>query len=256
MRMNENRKPIGLTEVCRYIEDVCRQGAMFSHCGRKPKHLLLAMDPGEGRTTLIEYIVDMYKAHGVLPFSCGLDDYVEVVLDGTIKQLRRSFAAIQDCATYANSFENVAAIDITAISHYLGQSQCSELMTSCSDLCESACVIFFTSANRTRNEERLVERLMKSIKDIEEIIVEPYTTDELYQMVVSAFGEKNVVIENEAAFAAGVKSMLEELENPCARTAMDLASEIMACADYTAFPPVMTQKGLKDMQNDWKMKGA
>ena len=71
-------------------------------CGLRPNHYIIPLDPGSGRTTLVEYMTDKYKEAGVLSFNSGLDDYIEVAFDGSLQQLKQAFAAIDSAAVYTN----------------------------------------------------------------------------------------------------------------------------------------------------------
>ena len=80
-------KPVGLNTPCMEIEDTCSKAHMFKRCGLRPKHYIVPLDSGSGRTTLVEYMTDRYKKAGVMDFGSGLDDYIEVSFDGTLPQL-------------------------------------------------------------------------------------------------------------------------------------------------------------------------
>lgn len=251
------RKPVGMQQVIGFIENVCREAAMYRCIGAKPAHLLVALDPGEGRSTLVEYMVRMYKAHGVLPFTCGLDDYLEVVLDGTLPQLRRTFMQIGACAVYANHYENVVAMDVTAIAAHLNESQFTEFMERCSRLCEHACVVFFTSAQRSRNEERMVQKLVEGIPDICEIAVEPYKTDELTTMMQEHLEMLNIRVEDREGMCSLLRQMAEQLEPQCARAAVEGVRRMMRYVDFTAMPACLSREDIALIRADWqKKKGA
>lgn len=87
-------KPIGLATPCKEIEGTCSNAHMYERCGLRPKHYIIPLDSGSGRTTLVEYMTDKYKEAGVLSFISGLDDYIEIAFDGSLQQLKQAFAAI------------------------------------------------------------------------------------------------------------------------------------------------------------------
>lgn len=98
MKHHEITKPIGLSTPCKEIESTCSNAHMYKRCGLRSNHYIIPLDSGSGRTTLIEYMTDMYKEAGVLSFSSGLDDYIEIAFDGTLQQLKQAFADIDSAA--------------------------------------------------------------------------------------------------------------------------------------------------------------
>ena len=78
MKRYDITKPIGLATPCKEIESTCSNAHMYKRCGLRPKHYIIPLDSGSGRTTLVEYMTDKYKEAGVLSFTSGLDDYIEI----------------------------------------------------------------------------------------------------------------------------------------------------------------------------------
>lgn len=257
--MNYNNaimKPVGLQEAIAFIDEACRDAAMYRCCGTKPPHLMLGMDPGEGRSTLVAYLVERYKAAGVLPFTCGLDDYLEIVLDGTQQQLRRAFAGVDACAVYANEYENVVAIDVIAMAAHLNENQCAEFLERCGRLCEHACVVFFTSAQRGRNEERLAQKVMESIPAVRQISVQPYTPEELGEMMKMRIAAQNILVEDEEQLREALLPVACSLETPTVRAAMAQVGAMMRYVDFQHVPARLTCDSISMIQDAWMKKGA
>lgn len=231
--------PIGLHEVMQFITESCEKASFFQFSGMKPKHLLLALDPGEGRTTLIDYLTEQFKRNHVLNFTCGLDDYLEIVLDGTPRQLQQSFDLIEASHIYKNHYENVVALDISAIANHINQIQLSDFIQKVSHVCKHAYVVFFISSQRSRKEEQLVQKLKEAVPNINEVTVEPYTTEELVEMMVYDMASHSVVIEDLEAFRVSVKSLIEVGEIRNARNAIMLSRELMVHADQSSYYAVL-----------------
>src|SRR5699024_10613320 len=92
----------------------------------RPCHLIIPLDSGYGRTTLVEYMATVYKEYGVLDFTSSLDDYIEITFDGTLPQLRAAFGLICSAAEYANAYENIISMDISALATHAGETQYTE----------------------------------------------------------------------------------------------------------------------------------
>lgn len=253
----DTTKPIGLHDARQFIDENCRKAEMFKYCGMKPKHMLMPLDSGEGRTTFTDYVAAQYKQHHVLSFTCGLDDYLEYVLDGTLPQLRQTFGQIAAAAIYTNQYENVVSMDISAIANHLNESQLPEFIENASRLCKHAYVVFFISSQRSRNEERLVQKLVEAVPDIQEIPVQPYTLDELADMIIYDMTEHSIIVDLDD-FHRIVKEMLEAREIHTAKGLIALSRELMACADYSAYCyPYLSKHAIEQYYAEWmKKKGV
>lgn len=249
MSYREITKPIGLGTICREIEATCRRAQLYKRCGLRPEHLILPLDPGCGRTVLLEYMTAMYKEAGVLNFSSGLDDMLEIVFDGTLPQLKDAFAAIRDAAVYANEYCGLIGMDISELALHLGETQVAEFLKRCRQACDHACVVFFLSAHPSRNEERLLDKLCESVDHVKRLEVEPYTAGEMLDLVVKLVEERGVEVRNSAAFHA----MLEELQAEFFtdfREAPAAADVLVRYADFSGFTPILDEHGLKTMLAD------
>ena len=136
MKRHEITKPIGLTNLCEEVENICENACIYK-CGLRPKHLIVPLSSGSGRTTFVEYMTDMYKEHGIFDFSGSLDDYIEVTIDGSSsRSIAQAFASFR--AVYRNDYSNVAAINVEDMAKYLSAPQFADLMRHVKELCRNA----------------------------------------------------------------------------------------------------------------------
>ncbi len=251
MKHYEITKPIGLNTICEEIESTCSNARMYKQCGLRPKHLIISLDSGSGRTTLVEYITDKYKEAGVLSFTSGLDDYVEVTLDGTPQQLKQAFAAIDSAAVYTNEYGNIVGMDISGIAAHLGETQFAEFMKNCKRVCEHACVIFFVHTSPSRNEEKLLEKLCEAIPNIKRLAVEPYTKDDLCALIVKTVTDHGIDINHAAVFWDVLSDMVSEFGISSVKDAITTADSLVRFADFSGFTPVVDENSLKAMSAGW-----
>ena len=242
-------KPVGLTSPCKEIEITCRNAHMYKRCGLRPKHYIIPLDSGSGRTTLVEYMTDMYKEAGVLSFSCGLDDYIEISFDGTLQQLKQAFATIDSAAVYTNEYCNIISMDISGISSHLGETQFTEFMRNCKRVCEHACVIFFVHTTPNRNEEKLLEKLCETIDNVLRLEVEPYTKDDIRALIIKIITQHGIEIKHETVFHAILMDMVSEFGITSVKGAISTAENIVHFADFSSFIPTIDETSLKSMIN-------
>ncbi|WP_434309856.1 hypothetical protein [Hominifimenecus sp. rT4P-3] len=245
------QKPIGLGPVCTEIEKVCKNAYRYKRCGLKPDHLLIPLDAGEGRTTLVEYLTDMYKEHGVLSFASGLDDYIEISFDGTLHQLKQAFSAIDSAAVYENEYANVIGMDITNLSLHMNETQFGEFMSNCKRICENACVLFFVHSEPTKNEERLMEKLCETIDHIKWIRVKPYTEEEICRLMEKRMEECGIELENHAAVHAVFLEMARRFPIATVSDALAVADELIHVTDFSGLTPVLREYSLTAWMKAW-----
>ena len=224
---------------------------MYKRCGLRPKHYIIPLDPGSGRTTLIEYMTDKYKEADVLSFTSGLDDYIEIVFDGSLQQLKQAFAVIDSAAVYTNEYCNIIGMDISGISAHLGETQLSEFMKNCKRVCEHACVIFFVHTTPNRNEEKLLEKLCETVDNIKRLEVEPYTKEDICALIIKTVEEHGIEIKHEIVFRAVLADMISEFCISSVKDAITTADSLVHFADFSGFTPTVDEGSLKSIITTW-----
>lgn len=244
-------KPIGLNTPCMEVEDTCSKAQMYKRCGLRPKHYIIPLDPGSGRTTFVEYMTDKYKEAGVMDFGSGLDDYIEVSFDGTLPQLKQAFASIDSAAVYTNEYCNIVGMDISGIATHLGETQFAEFMKNCKRVCEHACIIFFVHGPPSRNEEKLIEKLCEAIDNIKRLAVEAYTNDEICALITKTIAEHGIEVRHESALCSMLLEMVSEFCITSVKDAISTADDLVHYADFSGFTPAIDENSLKSMITRW-----
>lgn len=247
MKYGTGTKPIGLKTICEEIENTCSKADLYKRCNLRPGHWIVPLDSGSGRTTLLEYMAGRYKDAGVLAFMCGLDDYLEITLDGTLPQLKKAFAAIDSAAVYTNEYRNIIGMDISGLAAHLEEVQLTEFLKNCKQVCEHACVVFFVHTIPTRNEEKLLEKLCETIDSVKRLAVEPYTRDDLCALIVKTIEEHGVSIRKTTAFCAELLEMVSEFDVSGVKDAVSLAEALIPFADFSGFTPILDENALQSM---------
>lgn len=247
MRHYDVTKPIGLVSPCEEIERTCSEAHMYRRCGVRPKHFIVPLDAGSGRTTLIEYMTDKYKEAGVMDFTSGLDDYIEVVFDGTLQQLKQAFSAIDSAAVYTNEYCNIISMDISEISTHIGETQFTEFIKNCKRVCEHACVVFFVHSTPTRNEERLLDKLCEAVDNVRRLTVEPYSKNDMVSLIIKATAAHGIVCDTGDTFRHTLECLVTEFNISSVKDANAAAEYLVQFADFSGFTPVVGARSIQTM---------
>ena len=238
MRKHCIPEPIGLEALRAEVREICSDARVYKRCGLRPPHFLVCLDPGAGRTTFVEYMADMYKEHGVIRFS-GLDDYLELELDGTLQQLRQAFSRIDAAAVYTNEFTNIVAMDISGVAPHINETQFTEFISNTKRICSSACVVFFVRSVPSRCEEKLIEKLASAVGDLKRIESEPYTPENLCDLIVRFIENRGIVIDQPRKFCSFLQCAVMEHGIADVKGASSFAERIVRHADFSGFIPVV-----------------
>ena len=243
------RKPIGLSEAIRLIENICSNSAAYARGGKRVKPFMMELDAGNGQTVFLRYVTNMLKAHKIRRFG-GLDPYLEFVTDGTMEQLHKMFADISTAAGYTIFYEGVVAIDITALGRVSTEKQMHYFLGEILKVAQYATIIFYISPEAARNRkevDQLVEKVMSAFNyKIQLIEVKPYTHAEFAEMVAYNIDDRGVAIEDDGHFMATMEAIIACHTPKVARETEDLAEEIIKRADYSHFVATINTDRLRD----------
>ena len=152
---------IGQKEIRSHIlQDMV--AATQNDCCICSKHMLLHMNEGSGRTTLLRYMTEVYEENHVRNFM-NLDLFIEEILPSTLKELNLLERRIVSKAVFANHFSGIIALDAAALEKCLNDSEyMATFRRMVFNLREHAMMIFFMpeqSSARANRVEQILEEL-------------------------------------------------------------------------------------------------
>ena len=255
MRQLNAIRPIGLKTFCDEIEKVCSEAYLYNQGRLRPPHLIMPLDPGSGRTTCIEYMTDMYKNHGIIPFS-GLDDYIEVVLDGSPQQIKKTFDFIDRSADYKNEYTNIIGMDISNIANHLNETHLTEFISNVTRICENACVVFFIHSIPSKNEEKLIEKMYEQFcsigaEKIKRINVDPYTYENIRDLIIKMIDDRGILINHDKMIGDLLLDVIKDYGTITVRDAASVVDALVHFADYSGFNPVINEKSIQSLTGSW-----
>ena len=240
-------RPIGLNAICKEVERTCKNANIYKWSGLRPKHFVIPLDPGSGRTTLTRFIAESYKKARVFNFSSGIDDYIEIAFDGTLLQLKQAFETIDSAGVYANDYSGIVSMDIYKLSSHLGEKQSTCFIDYCKQLCNHATVIFFVHAAPDKNEETLVRKICENINNIKRFTAEPYTRDDICALIIKTLTQYGIEINNVDLFKERLSTFVTEFQISSVKGAIDTANMIISFAVFSDSKPIVGEESIKTM---------
>ena len=247
-------KPIGLREPCAEVEKICQNARVYQFGGQL-KHIILPMDPGTGRSTFVEYLTNMFRAHGVLEFACSRNPYIEIAVDAsTPKQVQETFSKINAAADYANKYADVVGLDISDMANYQNQAQMKEYLQNVQTLCKHAFVVFFVHANPSKNETDLINKTIEAVggqDKVKHLCVSAYTKEDICALIVKFVADHGVEVEQTPKFNKALLNIVSEFCHTGVKDAINTAQELVHFADFSDVIPVVNAGSLNSMEDCW-----
>lgn len=256
MRSYEIIKPVGLTGICDAVEFTCSKAEIFKRSGLKPHHYIIHLDAGQGRTTVLEYIADMYKAYDILDFESGLDDYIELDFDGTYNNFRNGVETVLDAAVYSDHYQGIVGISCSALASHRQETQWTEFNTFIKELSKSANLVFFVDYESSKYDELIINAIKNTISNVDELYEIPYTYDEYACIIESDIEKKGVVIKNLNEFHNTILEIVRFNSISVVKDAISIADEIIQCADFSMLVPTVSSDDIKLLSQGKSLSGG
>lgn len=201
-------KPVGLEKICKEIEKTCLQAEKYRRLRIVPESYIVYLDESSDRTTVMEYAASMFREYGAVDFSKVLDEFLEIIPDGSPHQFSRCKYDISNAAVYDNHYTGLIRVDITAMAYHTSEKYYEDFISFFADASKHACVFFFANSNPTKQEQKLVSRLTEKIKRIKQVFSEKHSAEDLTEIFLRTLTEHNVTVKNADKVSAILKEIL------------------------------------------------
>lgn len=240
-------KPVGMDKVCSKVKEICANPKPYKITGIKPPHFAVGLNSGNGRTMLLEYISDMYKDSKVIDFTGGIDDYLEITLDGSLTQLNSSIELVKHSADYTNGkFAGVVGIDATKLSGHQNETQSKEFESFIEDLSESAVIILFTPINMTASEVKYIDKIKSKLDDIICFGNLVYTDKEYVEIMLRFFENSGIELKYTDSLIENLVNTVNDFGIDSVPEVIKLARNLIINADYSDNIPSISDKEISD----------
>lgn len=229
-------KVVGLDGVKREMDRITAHAEAYRKGGAKVPNIVVNISKENGQSYVADYITSVLYEHRLRKF-CGLDMILEYRLDGTLKNVKQVFEDIASNAVYTNEYEGVVAIDVSALSEYVNESQVDFFVNHIAEVAQSATVIIYYNEDLGKRMEIVKDRICKALGNYIAIHVEPYSVREYSEIAVQSIKERGIDIESEEELETILCYVVGDKHVSNVKEAVAVAEDLAFCTDYSGFIP-------------------
>lgn len=241
--MNTIGTIVGLQSAVNCLEQLCANQEVYRRFNVLPD-LLVALDAGDGQSTFTRFFARNAVHHRLRHFG-GMDTYLEFTLTGEMTQLQSVFQQIRDCAVYANEYEGIIALDISALTNCINEAQIPYFLEQVKRCSAHATMIFYIPRTPSRNLTLLVSKLRGCVEELMEVKTEPYTPSELAQIGALELEKRGVHIQQAQQFRDDLALLITARQVKTATQSCRLIQSILKWADFSGFTPTVDPQKLR-----------
>ena len=157
-----------LENIEKAMDEIISQAEAYRKGDVKVPHMVIKLTGDKEQSDMTNHITSVLYEHKLRRFG-GLDLSLEYRLDGSLKNIRRVFENITDNAVYTNEFEGVVAIDVSALSEHVNESQVDIFMDQLTLTVKNATVIIYYDRTCGKRMEVIKDRICKVLGNYREI---------------------------------------------------------------------------------------
>lgn len=176
---------IGMPEIKAVAETISTHAKEYEIGLKKKPTYIVLLDKGQGRTTVLEYIADIYET----TFPSGLDPYVEFEIEATMSAVEEIGVRLSDSAIYKPYYEEVCGVDICKFAHHLNELQTDLVIKLLKEASEHCFMLFFFPQEPNKSEQRLIDRLCDALDISSTIEATPYSAKDYAEIVIKHYKE-------------------------------------------------------------------
>ena len=238
-------KLIGLNEVKDVVSGICAKAENYRRGGVIPPHMIIMLGPGNGQSTVTDYITDEFLENKVRDFH-SLSYSLEYRPDGTYAQAREVIENIYANADYTNEFEGIVAVDISAFSSCLNEAHTADFFEALGAVGKKATVVAFIDPG-VKRAGALREKAEEALENSVTVIPSPYTYDDYRDIVVEKIKDKGVRIKDGRKIVDLIDLCIYVIHDIyTAKDAAETADKLVLHADFSGRIPEM---GLKELES-------
>ena len=234
---------VGLTEYKDAVSSMKENSKAYRTGGAKVPCLAMNLSTGNGQTLIAEETTSFLRGNKLRSFY-GLDDLLEYRLDGSLKQIKRIFEDIRSRAVYTNSYCGVVAVDISALSEHVNETQTDYFVEKIGEVADTATVLIFYDDRLGKKIVLIKDRIIEAVGKCIDIQFPAYTVEEYADIIVENLRERGFRVDYGPEMKMLLCKIIDSENVTTAKQAVSTAESLVFVADYSDFVPRLDSKML------------
>ena len=169
---------------------------------------------------------------------------MEYRLDGSLKQIKQVFEDIRSRAVYTNSFCGVVAVDISALSEHVNETQTDYFIEKIGEVADTATVLIFYDDSLGKRIVLIKDRIIEAVGKCIDIQFTAYTVEEYADIVVENLRDRGFSVDYGPEMKMLLCKIIDSENVTTAKQAVSTAESLVFVADYSDFVPRLDSKML------------
>ena len=223
--LNKNNEFVLPKAVTKVIKTVCNARNSHKSSKLRPPHLLIPIDSGDGRSSLINALTDCYDTFGVIEFS-SRDHYMEFKLIGTVGNVNDTYREIQENAEYSNHYRGIVGLGFDALLTRLNEVVAEKVFDMIDKVKRYATIVIFVPSDCSKkNLDIIASKIGVSLRLMPAV---EYSANEYASVFFDylPFDEKSIT-RYITAKQAVTEYITEALVHPTMRGVIELAESMV-----------------------------
>lgn len=244
--------PVGMSVLSLALKEICRDGKNRRNRGLPIPPLLLPLDSGNGRTTVLHYIGDIFEDSGRLEFK-NLDRVFELELSLNESSsfedaIDEVFYRIDSMCVYSNpidGFDGVVAIDISNLEEYTYESAIKSFAKNIELRRKNTAFVFFVSSEISADTKNMITKLQKYMPSVRLINLQDYSVSNLTRIAERISFKYGVTLESDETRVA-LKKFISDCDIDSVQFLENLVCEIIMTMNNS---DVLTTETIKNLHS-------
>lgn len=225
-------KLIGLKSILKEIDDISQKSYIYNTHNIKPANIMIRLDRGNGRTTILDYISDVFKQNKIIEF-LDPDSFIEITMDGSAAQFRKSECKVKDAAVYDNNYAGIIGIDCIALATHQTEPQYIDFFNFLKKISKYAFIVIFIPEKITKTEEKFINKIDLHISNIKHINAESYSVYELMSIFKQSMHQHNIHLNGYLGEEEDLCNIISINNITTAKEAYNLVNDIIFFAEIS-----------------------
>lgn len=255
--IREIREPVGLDGIKNTVKCICENAEQYKQ--HHPRSMIIHLDEHQGRSTLAEYITDMFYVNNVMDFSMSRKEFIEVDFSGDFKQFGEAMKEIKDATDYVNddAYPNILVeTGINRLAQHMGEQHIDDYLKHVEKISKTALLVIFVSETPNQKEKELLTKIKTALPHAYVFATYNYSISDYCEAIKEILADDGVVLSNNELASEVISNMIKEEKVANMKDAHALAETLYFASRAKEGKLILDIKAIRKAYPSEKVKGG